>query len=421
MESKLVNTAIAAFAAVAATAQAQYDPSRVGKNYRGLVVVNTEGVSYPPVSFGLTVDPADEPTALGHITPLGQRQHFLIGSELRKRYVEEGNILAPTYKVSELRMQTPFSAKHILSMQAQMLGIYPTNTDNDLSLWQQGNAVPPIAGADFSHWQQDLQEKALPYGFNTFPIEQTGLEADVFLSMNLNNCPLFANDFSDISSYLNYNAIRNLPTTYKTLVNDKGATMYEFCEYLDWAWYTDTHLNDESNLEYIRRKDCLTYASNYVDALRVSESRTNSLVAAEFINNLIEDIGQVSGQLAWEVTKRFAHMKKRLVKEGVKADPLPTVFHTYTAYSPEHLYIFALAVLNQTELEKALSENTVLPPASTLVFEVDYSENIFAYINDQPVQVFGCYGTDLCPVTTFLDALRRKVYYPDVEAACNSV
>ena len=50
------------------------------------------------------------------------------------------------------------------------MGLYPANNQNDLNEWQQGNAVPPIEGADFSQWQAELGEKALPFGLNTFPI-----------------------------------------------------------------------------------------------------------------------------------------------------------------------------------------------------------------------------------------------------------
>jgi hypothetical protein len=55
-------------------------------------------------------------------------------------------------------------------MQAQLMGLWPSSTMNDLNEWQQGNAVPPISGVDFSDWQTELGASALPYGLNTFPI-----------------------------------------------------------------------------------------------------------------------------------------------------------------------------------------------------------------------------------------------------------
>lgn len=75
-------------------------------------------------------------------------------------------------------------------MEAQMMGLYPSSTMNDLNAWEQENAVPPI-DADFSEWQQELGVLALPFGFNTFPIYQYGLDADFMLAVSDLNCPLF--------------------------------------------------------------------------------------------------------------------------------------------------------------------------------------------------------------------------------------
>lgn len=75
-----------------------------------------------------------------------------------------------------------------------MMGLYPSSDLNSLTEWQQGNAVPPIEGADFSKWQEELGSQALPHGLNTFPIEQVGLEADYMLSLNERNCQRYAKD-----------------------------------------------------------------------------------------------------------------------------------------------------------------------------------------------------------------------------------
>ena len=158
-----------AFAALASASDD--DVSRAGKSYSQIVVMSTAGLMYPTKSFNLTADAADEPTNLGHLTPLGQRQHYLIGSELRKRYVEEAGFLTDLYSINQIYMQTPFTAFNIQSLQAQMMGLYPESDLNTLTEWQQGNAVPPIEGADFSTWQEELGDQALPYGFNTFPIQ----------------------------------------------------------------------------------------------------------------------------------------------------------------------------------------------------------------------------------------------------------
>ena len=73
-----------------------------------------------------------------------------------------------------------------------MMGLFPASKVNELSEWQQQNAVPPIYGADFTKWQQELGSQALPYGLNVFPIQQLGLEADFTLALDSSNCPMFA-------------------------------------------------------------------------------------------------------------------------------------------------------------------------------------------------------------------------------------
>ena len=161
------------------------------KSLSQLIVVSTAGQAYPQHVFNLAANPSEEPRHLGHITPLGQRQHFLVGSELRHRYVNEGKLLSEDYIVGQSFLQTPFVAKNIQSLQAQMMGLYPSSNQNDLSEWQQKNAVPPIEGADFSKWQEELGASALPFGLNTFPIQQTGLQVDFTLSLNEKNCPTY--------------------------------------------------------------------------------------------------------------------------------------------------------------------------------------------------------------------------------------
>jgi len=92
--------------------------SREGRKLSFLVGLNAPALSSPSTSLNLAVDPAQEPKFANRITPVGQRQQFLIGSELRKRYVDEAHLLSADYIISQLFLQAPFVAKNILSLQA---------------------------------------------------------------------------------------------------------------------------------------------------------------------------------------------------------------------------------------------------------------------------------------------------------------
>jgi hypothetical protein len=94
--------------------------------------------------------------------------------------------------------------------------------------------VPPLEGVDFTSWQQELGAYALPYGLNTFPIQQLGREADYVLSLDNRNCQRYAyqtvSPQSKLESQLNYQ-FRQYPTIMN-IITSQQATTVEFCSYL---------------------------------------------------------------------------------------------------------------------------------------------------------------------------------------------
>jgi hypothetical protein len=78
--------------------------------------MTSSGLQYPFEFLGYS---KDEPVGLeDELTPLGQRQHFLIGSELRTRYVTEAKLLRSDYLISQCYLQVPQWSTNIQSMQA---------------------------------------------------------------------------------------------------------------------------------------------------------------------------------------------------------------------------------------------------------------------------------------------------------------
>lgn len=216
------------------------DVSREGRQLSFLVGLNAPALSSPSTSLNLAADPTQEPKYGNRITPVGQRQQFLIGSELRKRYVDEAHLLSADYIISQLFLQAPFMAKNILSLQAQMMGLYPATKANDLTEWQQSNAVPPIAGADFSEWQKELGASALPYGLQTFPIQQSGFDKDFMLSLSERNCKSFASQMEqprkDVEAALDVAIQTDFADIWKDM-QDMQVSGVELCDYLTWAHF----------------------------------------------------------------------------------------------------------------------------------------------------------------------------------------
>ena len=147
-------------------------------------------------------------------------------------------------------------------MQALMLGLYPETSVNDLTEWQQENAVPPMAGADFSQWQAELGVHALPYGLQTFPIQQTGFEADMMLSLNSLNCPYYRDQMIEVTKDLEIAATQDIYLNHLDIFNmmlASDVSVGELCDYLDWAYYNSVELQDATELETIRTSTCTSY------------------------------------------------------------------------------------------------------------------------------------------------------------------
>lgn len=238
-----VSTLIAA-ASLAVLGSAKFDdPSREGRDLAMILMVQGPAMSTPETNLFWAKDESENFKYANRITPLGQRQQFLIGSELRRRYVFESALLSEDYIISQVFMQTPFVAKNILSTQALMMGLFPATKANDLTDWQQKNAVPPMAGVDFSEWQRELGAHALPFGLQTFPIQQSGIEADMLLSVSDKNCPYYANNMKpaldDITGQAQ-TAISNISYQWASYLELKSVA--DICSYLQWAHYNSIDL-----------------------------------------------------------------------------------------------------------------------------------------------------------------------------------
>jgi hypothetical protein len=54
-----------------------------------------------------------------------------------------------------------------------------------------------VLNDQWSKWQEELGDKALPNGFNTFPINVMGPENDYLLGFSTDNCPVFGKAIND--------------------------------------------------------------------------------------------------------------------------------------------------------------------------------------------------------------------------------
>ena len=78
-----------------------------------VIVLSTPGLTYPTEFLGYS---ANEPTDRANwLSPLGQRQQYLIGTEFRNRYILDSPLMSEDYYYYSSYIQTPQVYAHIQS------------------------------------------------------------------------------------------------------------------------------------------------------------------------------------------------------------------------------------------------------------------------------------------------------------------
>ena len=72
------------------------------------------------------------PEGKGQLTPAGMRQHFLIGHELRNRYIINTPLLSANFTQQEISIFSSDVNRTLQSAVSQMQGLYPPGTGPNL-------------------------------------------------------------------------------------------------------------------------------------------------------------------------------------------------------------------------------------------------------------------------------------------------
>jgi len=144
-----------------------------------VVEVTTPGFYYPKAEvFEWSKDKSF------NLTNAGLRQQYLLGRELRKRYMEDTKLLSERYDMrsrKQIRIRTTSKTQTIASTYAQLMGLYTPGSGDLLTSNEIGKAIPPNV-YDYSVWIEELETAALNYTYQTIPLEQYGGVADNLLN-----------------------------------------------------------------------------------------------------------------------------------------------------------------------------------------------------------------------------------------------
>lgn len=111
------------------------------------------------------------PEGPGQLIPEGMRQHYLIGTELRNRYMFQTQLLLQTYFQPEIYVFSSDYNRTLMSAESQIQGLYPEGSGPLLRSKQMETvATPPIDISDLSALNESLGMSALPNMTQLIPI-----------------------------------------------------------------------------------------------------------------------------------------------------------------------------------------------------------------------------------------------------------
>jgi len=118
---------------------------------------------------------------LGELTNIGERQHYLQGLRLRKKYITDLAFLSDTFDPRFMHIRSTDVNRTIMSAHSQMLGLYPTGygpkfDTND----ERRNALPPFSISDGAQSFSD-QFDVLFQRYDPVPVHVSGLSNDHLL------------------------------------------------------------------------------------------------------------------------------------------------------------------------------------------------------------------------------------------------
>ena len=178
------------------------------------------------------------------------RQHYLLGAELRNRYIYNQDLIIPYYFQPEVYVFSTDVNRTIMSAQSQIQGFFPYGTGPNLrSIAMETASIPPINVTAEKQLISNLQLMALPNLTQVIPIH-TDLETRQFALDSISSC-----------SY------------YSTLIN------YRFSE----PGLNDIYLQYPDVINTIMQ--VLGYNQSYAESMALTIC--DSLVCNQFVNNPI--------------------------------------------------------------------------------------------------------------------------------------
>jgi len=288
-----------------------------------------------------------------HLSPAGARQHYILGRELRQRYVTLNKLLDDKYNLNQVYMQALMINRATASAYAQFMGLYLPGSGPVISSESVREKALPPNQFDYQLWQADLGSGALNYTHQTFPLNVIGGIPDTLLNPE------------EVCAHI------------KNMVQDKYGDSSWRSHQSAIAQLTQTLHVDPltvNNISYPSELRDLVYSTLYQGQLIIGEQETWTLLSAtiamdqcawyDYFLNVESGNSVVSKLLAspvlLDVNKKLETAVFNHLNKTTKNDELKFVSLIGTEKQ-------LAALLLNLDIN---AEKYIVPPASSLIFEV---------------------------------------------------
>ena len=322
----------------------------------------------------------------GHLTPTGKREHYLLGREMRQRYMIDQNFLSKIYKEEEIKVYSTPYPRTIQSAESQLLGLYYKAGELfNRSKMIKKYVVPHI---NVKNWKQiinQLKDYSLPSRFQPIEVETNFPQSGAIL-LPSDSCKKISTIFLENQQteyHMNFELKLHAMGFYKQFeeifkVNASNFTIEQTQEYLDiitMNMYDNRPLPENYTKEFNELMNFAYCFRQYY--FGVGNDSVIPLYVSGFYQNLIT------------------------VLDNKIADPKnPLKMNIFSAHDNNIIYLLmSLGMANYTDDYEEFKHPTKYftyenpPLASLLLFELHEIDNNY-YIrilyNDEEMVIKGC-------------------------------
>lgn len=186
-------------------------------------------------------------------------------------------------------------------------------------------------------------------------------------------------------------------------INAQHSTPSAFCSYLQWAYISGVELTgNTTDYTTLRTGACTTFYKGTLQNVANINNQDNHIVSTSFTSNLIGLLKTAQNLSAPTV------LAEELLGD-TESEKTTGRYYSYVTMSSNQFYAIATSLLSG-------AINSV-PASSTVVFEVDATNTVSAWYNDEAYNLAGC-GALTCSVDDYTRELQKTVVYTDLASTC---